>query len=843
MKAIPLGRYYLLDRIAFGGMAEIYRAKTFDEQGRVHMVAVKRILSHLGRDEEFIRMLVDEARIASLMQHENIAKTYEFCHAQGEYFIAMEYVDGKDGRTLLDRCRAQRRWIPPELCAFIMMNTLRALHCAHNQRDRDGRPLNLIHRDVSPSNVICSYSGEVKLCDFGIAKATLSRVQTRSGVIKGKVKYMSPEQAMGRKLDLRSDIFSAGSVLYEFLTKVPPFLAPNEMELLVLVRETRYQPVRERNPMVPPALEAIVDTAMSRTLEDRYQTAAEFADALEQYLRIHAPRITRSHLGQFVRHLFAEDIDRELRALEEYVVEDQGVEEVGVNLIAEDLPPGEALERLSATQASRQVPPREAGDMTPQDIERGEIEIEARRPPADDPGLGQSPTVILESSDLLAVGGQSPTVILESSDLHLVPGAGAAGSAPPQAEILWSREEPVTKAPAPELGAPRIGEPGDSDSPSNDYQYGAIDPHLAALVLAQEGLHDARTVILELEDESPDEPAAPPRTPPGPVVSPPGPPPSYSPSPPPGQAPPGYGPRVRTPRGFPSQPLGRYPGTVQGPRGGVPGPSPGVSGPHGPGPRAAGFRPARTLSGTGPGPLPPPGPLTPPGPPSAPGALPPRGRLLPPRPLTVPGLPAPPRQRQMEDLHDLPTGQIEPTGPARADGEPPAIGDPAGWGRPPGSVQPGSAPSGAAPARGDILSTLSAAPTGGTAELEVSDLIDVAAARRRAGATDRMELGPQGAPPVDLEGGTAETDLGAPGLPGDTPERGPLPPGVLIDGERPGAVATPEGSPTPLGDQSSSGSGVLPPSGDAEHGTDETELPEEPQAPVQRPPAGPSRVS
>jgi eukaryotic-like serine/threonine-protein kinase len=187
-KAIQLGRYHLLDRIAFGGMAEIYRAKTFDDQGRVHMVAVKRILGHLARDDEFIKMLVDEARIASLMQHESIAKVYEFCHASGEYFIAMEYVDGKDCRTILDRCRAQRRWIPPELCAYVMACLLRALHTAHQQTDKDGRALHLIHRDVSPSNVICAYAGEVKLCDFGIAKATLSTVQTRSGVIKGKVK-------------------------------------------------------------------------------------------------------------------------------------------------------------------------------------------------------------------------------------------------------------------------------------------------------------------------------------------------------------------------------------------------------------------------------------------------------------------------------------------------------------------------------------------------------------------------------------------------------------------------------------------------------------------------------
>jgi serine/threonine-protein kinase len=398
-KAIQLGRYHLLDRIAFGGMAEIYRAKTFDDQGRVHMVAVKRILSHLARDEEFIKMLVDEARIASLMQHESIAKVYEFCHVGDEYFIAMEYVDGKDCRTLLDRCRAQRRWIPPELCAFVMMGLLRALHTAHLQTDKDGRSLHLIHRDVSPSNVICAYAGEVKLCDFGIAKATLSTVQTRSGVIKGKVKYMSPEQALGKKLDPRSDIFSAGSVLYELLTRVPPFLAPNEMELLAFVRDARYVPVRERNPLVPPALEAIVDTAMSRETRDRYQTANAFADALQAFIAVHAPGLTRSHLGRFVRLLFAEDIETELRALEEYVVETGSCDEVGVNLIAEDLGPDAHFSRFSPKPAA--VLEESQADL------RGEIDVAPREVPID-PSLTHSPTVILETSDLVEVATSAP---------------------------------------------------------------------------------------------------------------------------------------------------------------------------------------------------------------------------------------------------------------------------------------------------------------------------------------------------------------------------------------------------------------------------------------------------
>src|SRR6185369_2726632 len=186
--AQQLGRYQLLDRLAFGGMAEIFRAKTFDSQGNAHLVAVKKVLGHLTSDDEFIKMLVDEAKVTALLRHENIARVYEFAHTDDEYFLAMEYVDGKDVRTLLERHRIKKKPIPPEHVAWIIAEVATALNAAHTQIDQNGRPLEIVHRDVSPSNVLCSYNGEVKLCDFGIAKATLTRVQTKTGVIKGKVK-------------------------------------------------------------------------------------------------------------------------------------------------------------------------------------------------------------------------------------------------------------------------------------------------------------------------------------------------------------------------------------------------------------------------------------------------------------------------------------------------------------------------------------------------------------------------------------------------------------------------------------------------------------------------------
>jgi hypothetical protein len=342
-----------------------------------------------------------------------------------------------------------------------MMHIMRGLHRAHRQTDREGRALNLIHRDVSPSNVICSYAGEVKLCDFGIAKATLSTVQTRSGVIKGKVKYMSPEQALGRKLDPRTDIFSGGSVLYELLTRVPPFLAPNEMELLVLVRETRYTPVRERNPMIPPALEAIVDTAMSQKPEDRYQTGDDFANALHNFLVVHAPDLTRSHLGRFVRQLFADDIEKELRALEEYVVESADNEEVGVNLIADALGPNADFSKFS---------PMPSGGAELEQLQASRDGVLETRSGAGaavrDPALSAEPTVILEGSDLVQR--------LESTDAERLA---------PATDVLWQAGDGLGEAPG--------------------LQRSATEKTL----LQAEGLHTAHTVILDLPQELSEQPA------------------------------------------------------------------------------------------------------------------------------------------------------------------------------------------------------------------------------------------------------------------------------------------------------------------------------------------------
>jgi serine/threonine-protein kinase len=348
--AQQLGRYHLLDRVAFGGMAEIYRAKTADAQGRLRLVAVKRVLGHLCEDDEFIQMLIDEARLTALLNHANIARLYEFSRVGTEYFIAMEYVDGKDMRALLERARQAQELLPEQLIAYIGMQVARGLNGAHLQTDSHGNPLNIVHRDVSPSNVLLSYEGEVKLCDFGIAKASGARSQTKTGVIKGKVKYMSPEQAMGRKLDHRSDLFSLGTLLYEMLTLQAPFTAQTEIELLFAVRDARKRPIRELRPDLHRHLEGIINCAMEKQRSQRFQTGEEFARALQEFLESNYPGFGRPQLANAMKRMFEREREREQAVLGEYVIdaEKADLNNLGENLLADVLGPDAEYTQFTA---------------------------------------------------------------------------------------------------------------------------------------------------------------------------------------------------------------------------------------------------------------------------------------------------------------------------------------------------------------------------------------------------------------------------------------------------------------------------------------------------------------
>jgi eukaryotic-like serine/threonine-protein kinase len=354
-----LGRYHLTYRIAFGGMAELFRAFTFDasagdvlgdasadvtggpSDGYKRDVAIKRLLPHFTEDRSFVDMLTDEFKLTSYLKHPNIAEVYELLQLEDALVIAMEYVDGKDLRTAIERAKEQHIPFAIDDAVYVIARSLEGLHHAHVARDDRGEPLRIVHRDFSPSNVLLAYDGVVKLCDFGIAKATGNRIQTKTGIIKGKVKYMSPEQAFGRRLDWRSDVFSAGTVLYELVTGASAFTAPNEIDLIFAVRDAAPVPAREVNAAVPPELQAILEKAMARSRSARYQSALEFRNALLTFLRAYNPGYRRNKLAQFLKRVFSNEIERELRAMEDYVLEATPLEQVdlGTNLIASALGP------------------------------------------------------------------------------------------------------------------------------------------------------------------------------------------------------------------------------------------------------------------------------------------------------------------------------------------------------------------------------------------------------------------------------------------------------------------------------------------------------------------------
>ncbi|MCA9689515.1 MAG: serine/threonine protein kinase, partial [Myxococcales bacterium] len=217
-QATQFGPYKLVERISVGGMAEVYKAVETGVEGFERTVAVKRILPHIAEDEEFITMFKDEAKIAGQLTHSNIAQIYNLGQQDDSFYIAMEYVAGKDARSIFTRCQQKNRPMPLAQACFIVMKVCEGLDYAHNKKDKQGRSLNIVHRDVSPPNILVSYDGEVKLIDFGVAKAAGRVSRTQAGILKGKFGYMSPEQVRGMPLDRRSDVFALGVVLYELLT-------------------------------------------------------------------------------------------------------------------------------------------------------------------------------------------------------------------------------------------------------------------------------------------------------------------------------------------------------------------------------------------------------------------------------------------------------------------------------------------------------------------------------------------------------------------------------------------------------------------------------------------------
>jgi serine/threonine protein kinase len=301
------GPYRLMERIAVGGMAEVFRAKRSGVEGFEKIVAVKRILPHLSDNKEFVNMFIDEAKMVAGLTHPHIVQMFDLGKIEKTYFIAMEYVHGRDLRSIMKRAQERGIRIPLDLGVLIVGKVCAALEYAHRKKDDRGRALKIVHRDVSPQNILISYEGDVKLTDFGIAKAAARATTTDRGALRGKLLYMSPEQANGRSMDCRSDVFSLGIVFYEMITDQRPFMATSEKSILEMVRECQIQAPVAINPRIPPRLDKIVLKALSRDPDDRYQDAAEMGRDLERFLHErNTPNPTAIELARFMEVLFDE---------------------------------------------------------------------------------------------------------------------------------------------------------------------------------------------------------------------------------------------------------------------------------------------------------------------------------------------------------------------------------------------------------------------------------------------------------------------------------------------------------------------------------------------------------
>jgi serine/threonine-protein kinase len=280
-----LGRYELLGSLSTGGMAEIFLARQTGIEDFEKLVVVKKILPQLANEEAFVEMFLDEARIAAKLNHPNIVQIYDLGQEGNEYFIAMEYLEGESLGYLVNKARKEGYKIPPAIAAGIIAQVCDGLDYAHKYKDVTGKPQDIVHRDVSPQNIIVLFTGLIKLVDFGIAKAASQMHKTCIGTLKGKLAYMSPEQCTGKQLDFRSDIFSVGVVFWEILTRQRLFKRDSEAEVVNAIKSKPIPNIREIRPEISSELEAVVHKALEKNPQDRFQSAAEMGSAIRRYLQ------------------------------------------------------------------------------------------------------------------------------------------------------------------------------------------------------------------------------------------------------------------------------------------------------------------------------------------------------------------------------------------------------------------------------------------------------------------------------------------------------------------------------------------------------------------------------
>jgi serine/threonine-protein kinase len=369
------GKYLLLEKVGSGGMAEIFKAVIRGVGDFQKVLVVKRILLAYSRDPTFVKMFTDEARITAPLQHSNIVSIYEFDQVDGQYYLAMEFVNGRDLQRVMSRANKLGRAIPVEVALHIVGEVCKALWYAYNARDARGSPLRIIHRDVSPSNILISFDGEVKVTDFGVAKAANStaREATGAGGLKGKLGYMSPEQVLGRDVDHRSDIFSLGIVLFETLTLKRMFLGRTDLQTLMNVRDADVERRLGRHPEIPEVVADVIRKALAKAPEKRFRGANDFQSSIQDVLYERGKRVGQDTVAAFMRDMFAEEAEQEILPLE--IEEVSEVRRSPLERIAEPAPeatePPEPARPPTPPPAAAGSKRRQSEEMAPLPLDEG----------------------------------------------------------------------------------------------------------------------------------------------------------------------------------------------------------------------------------------------------------------------------------------------------------------------------------------------------------------------------------------------------------------------------------------------------------------------------------------
>jgi serine/threonine-protein kinase len=366
----PFGKYRLIAKLATGGMGEIFLARLKGVAGFEKLVVIKRLLPHLAEDAHFVTMLLDEARIAARLSHPNVCEVYDLGEVDGQFYIAMEYLEGVSCSQVLQRARKEGRWLDIRLAAAVLIQACEGLHHAHELTDRNGGDIGLVHRDISPSNLFLTTTGLVKVLDFGVAKSRNALARTHTGALKGKYAYMSPEQVMAQPIDRRSDIFSLGIVFWEMLTTQRLFWRESEFLMFQAIAEEEIPPVTKHRENIPEAVAETVQRALARDQAARFGTARDLAEAIRAAVQTLGGVVSNSKLGDYVKTRFEESIrerrevvsqaaggeDGEARAVSAYITDSLPMLKSGVSRSelrsvtrVDDHSPEDAATRVSPT--------------------------------------------------------------------------------------------------------------------------------------------------------------------------------------------------------------------------------------------------------------------------------------------------------------------------------------------------------------------------------------------------------------------------------------------------------------------------------------------------------------